>query len=111
MLRVEFQDVSGVTMIRMEGRFVGKFADDARELILRSQFPSKLVIDLSEITFVDAVGEEVLSFFGRIGMKFVANGNVYARDICQRLRLPLSRKVASTAPRATYAEEPPRQGR
>jgi hypothetical protein len=111
MLRVEFQDVSGVTMIRMEGRFVGKFAEDSRELILRSQFPSKLVIDLSEISFVDEVGEEVLSVFGRIGMKFVANGNVYARDICQRLRLPLSRKIASTQPRNMYFDEPPRQER
>jgi hypothetical protein len=99
MLRVEFQDHSGVTMIRMEGRFVGRFAEDARALILRSQFPSKLVIDLSEITFVDAVGEEALSLFGRIGMRFVANGNAYARDVCQRLRLPLSRKVLGSAER------------
>ena len=100
MLRVEFQDTSGVTMIRMEGRFVGQFAEDARALILRSGIPSKLIIDLSEITFVDAVGEDVLSLFGRIGIKFVAFGNAYARDVCQRLRLPLSRKVIGGEPRA-----------
>lgn len=97
MLRVEFQDNDGKTIIRMEGRFVDKFAEDARELILRYDYPSRLVIDLSDLTFVDAVGENVLSLLGRIGAKFRA-GDVYAREICQRLRLPLSKHGAESHP-------------
>lgn len=95
MLRVEFHDISGVTMIHLEGRFVGRFAEDAYELVLRSDSRSKFVVDLSEVNFVDVIGERVLLCFRRIGMKFTANGS-YSRNVCERLSLPLLR----TAPRA-----------
>jgi hypothetical protein len=79
------------TTIRMEGRFVEKFAEDARELVTRCKIPSRVVVDLSEVSFVDSIGEEVLSFLGRIGVKFVAE-SAYALDVCDRLKLPLLRK-------------------
>lgn len=84
----------------MEGRFVGKYASDALNLILRQDLPSKLVVNLSEVNFVDAVGEDVLSRFGRLGMKFVAE-SAYSLDVCERLRLPLVRKSSSNLPQAT----------
>ena len=48
-----------------------------------------LVVDLADVTFVDPVGEEVLSFFGRLGAEFIAD-NAYSRDLCERLNLRLS---------------------
>ena len=35
MLRVEFQDVGETVTMRLEGRFVGPFAEDTRDLLTR----------------------------------------------------------------------------
>jgi hypothetical protein len=97
MLRIEFQDVANAMTMRMEGRFVGRFAEDARDLVARCKIPSRVVVNLSEVSFVDSVGEEVLSWLGRIGVKFVAE-SAYALDVCDRLKLPLLRKRSRSLP-------------
>jgi len=99
MLRVEFQDVGNTVTMRLEGRFVGAFAKDARDLVTRCKIPLRLVVNLSEVTFVDAVGEEVLSWLARIGGEFVAE-NCYPLHVCERLHLPMARKRANALPRA-----------
>jgi hypothetical protein len=99
MLRVEYQDVGNTVTMRVEGRFVGAFAKDARELVTRCRISMPLVVNLSEVTFVDAVGEEVLSWFARIGGEFVAE-NCYPLHVCERLHLPMARKRAGALPRA-----------
>jgi len=90
MLRVEFHDAANTLTMRVEGRFVGAFATNARELVTHCKVPEKLVVNLSEVTFVDAVGDEVLSWFGRIGGEFVAD-NSYPLHVCERLHLPMAR--------------------
>lgn len=99
MLRVECQDVGNTVTMRLEGRFVEAFAMDARELVTRCKIPLRLVVNLSEVTFVDAVGEEVLSWLARIGGEFVAE-NCYPLHVCERLHLPMARKRAGALPRA-----------
>ena len=47
------------------------------------------------MTFVDAFGEKVLLWLGRLGAKFVAV-NVYTRSICERLRLQVSEQRAES---------------
>jgi hypothetical protein len=84
MLRVEFQDVGNTVTMRPEGRFVGTFAKDTRDLVTRCKIPSRLVVNFSEVTFVDAVGEEVLLWLARIGGEFVAE-NCYPLHVCERL--------------------------
>jgi len=49
-----------------------------------------LLVDITDVTFIDSVGEEVLAFFGRFGAEFVAETS-YARDVCERLHLRLAR--------------------
>jgi hypothetical protein len=93
MLRVEYQDVGNTVTMRVEGRFVGAFAKDARELVTRCRISMPLVVNLSEVTFVDAVGEEVLTWLARIGGEFVAE-NCYPLHVCERLHLPMARKRA-----------------
>ena len=51
--------------------------------------PPRLVVDLSEVTFIDVTGEKVLSWLGRMGAEFVTQ-NSYSRDVCERLNLPLT---------------------
>jgi hypothetical protein len=97
MLRVEFQDVGETVTMRLEGRFVGPFAEDTRDLLTRCKVPLRFVVNLSEVTFVDAVGEEMLSWLARIGGRFIAD-NCYALHVCQRLHLPMAPKRAVPSP-------------
>ena len=99
MLRVEFQDVGDTVTLRLEGRLVGEFAQDARDLVTRCRIPLRLVVNLSEVTFVDLMGEEVLLWLARIGGVFVAE-NCYPLHVCERLHLPMAPKCAGALPRA-----------
>ncbi len=98
MLRVRFDDDgNGTLAVRLEGRLVGSYAEDARVTLARHQGPLTIAVDLSEVTFVDPFGEKVLLWLGRMGAKFVAV-NVYTRSICERLQLNLSEQQASSGP-------------
>ena len=99
MLRVEFQNVGSNRTMRLEGRFVGPFAKDTRNRAMRCKLPFRLVVNLSEVTFVDAVGEEVLSWLARVGGEFIAE-NCYPLDVCERLHLPMVRKRAAALSQA-----------
>jgi hypothetical protein len=99
MLRVELKDAGNTVAMRLEGRFVGLFAEDTRDLLTRCKIPLRLVVNLSEVTFVDAVGEEVLSWLARIGGEFVAE-NCYPLHVCEYLHLPIARKGAGAFSRA-----------
>jgi hypothetical protein len=90
MLRVEFQDKGDPVVMRIEGRLVGTFAEDARNLVASKKIPEGLIVDLSELTYVDGIGEGVLSWLGRMGCKFIP-GNTYASYICRALGLSVAR--------------------
>jgi hypothetical protein len=90
MLRVEFHDKGNPVVMRIEGRLVGTFAEDARNLVASKKIPEGVIVDLSELTYVDSTGEDVLSWLGRMGCKFIP-GNTYSSYICRTLRLPLVR--------------------
>jgi anti-anti-sigma regulatory factor len=89
MLRVETQESGDALIFRLEGRFTGEGAEHVRTLVTRCDNEVRLVIDLTEILFIDALGEGVLSFLKRLGAQFVADTS-YSRDVCERLRLPLA---------------------
>jgi hypothetical protein len=95
MLRVEIYDVSKTMYLRVEGRFVSAYAEDLRGMVMRCKFPSRLVVDVSNVTFVDAGGEKVLLWLGRIGAQFVAN-SCYSLGICETLRLPTLKRESRT---------------
>jgi hypothetical protein len=86
MLRVEIRDSAGTLILRLEGRFAGDDAEHTRTLAARFGARGKLLVDLTEVVFIDAVGEQVLSFLGQLGAEFVAP-NSYALDVCERLNL------------------------
>ena len=89
MLRVEICDSAETLILKLEGRFTGSDAEQTRTLITRVAAREKLLVDLTEVVFVDATGEEVLSFLGRFGAEFVAP-NSYVLDVCERLNLPVA---------------------
>jgi hypothetical protein len=90
MLRVEICDSAETLILRLVGRFTGNDAEHTRTLAARfaARFAArgKLLVDLTEVVFIDAAGEEVLSFVGQFGAKFVAP-NSYVLDVCERLNL------------------------
>ena len=86
MLRVELFDSAETLILTLEGRFTGSDAEHTRTLTTRLAAREKVLVDLTEVVFVDATGEEVLSFLGQLGAQFVAP-NSYALDVCERLNL------------------------
>jgi hypothetical protein len=94
MLRVETVDSADSLRIKLEGRLAGNDAEHTRVLIssleaaVQRGTDIRLVVDLTEVVFIDALGEEVLSFLGHLGAQFVATTS-YAIDVCERLYLPL----------------------
>jgi len=96
MLRVEIQGSPDTLILKLEGRFTGDDAEHTRSLVAHCLAGVKLVVDLTEVTFIDSVGEEVLSFFGRFGAEFVAQTS-YTLDICERLHLRVARGGESDA--------------
>ena len=86
MLRVEICDSAKTLILRLEGRFAGDDAEHARTLTARLAARGRLLVDLTEVVFIDAAGEEVMSFLGELGAEFVAP-NSYLLDVCERLNL------------------------
>jgi len=89
MLRVQIQDCPNGLTLKLEGRFAGDDAENTRALTTCLRGGMRFVLDLSDVTFIDSVGEEVLSFFGRFGAEFVA-ATSYTLDVCERLHLRLA---------------------
>jgi anti-anti-sigma regulatory factor len=87
MLRVATQELDGALMCRLEGRFTGEGAEHVRTLATQCSSCLRLVIDLTEVMYIDAIGEDVLLLFKRLGAQFIADTS-YSRDVCERLHLP-----------------------
>ena len=96
MLRVETEEVSGTLMCRLEGRFTGQGAEQVRTFVTRCDSKLQIVLDLTEVMFIDAIGEEVLSFIKKLNAQFIAETS-YGQDICERLNLPLVGKQRTKA--------------
>ena len=94
MLRVITIQTVDILTIKLEGRLTGERAEQVRMLVTRSNTEMKLVVDITELMFVDALGEEVLAFLKRLGATFLAQ-TAYSLDVCERLRLPLVPKQGS----------------
>ena len=94
MLRVITIQTVDMLTIRLEGRLTGERAEQVRTLVTRSNAEMRLIVDITELMFVDALGEEVLAFLKRLGATFLAQ-TAYSLDVCERLHLPLVPKQSS----------------
>src|SRR5215469_11288369 len=94
MLRVDIQDSADTGRLKLEGRFTGDDAQNTCTLMTRCFDGMGLLVDITDVTFIDSAGEEVLSFFGRFGAEFIAETS-YALDVCERLHLRLARSCVS----------------
>jgi hypothetical protein len=97
MLRVITSHTVDILTFKLENRLTGERAEQVRTLVTRSKTEMRLVVDITELMFVDALGEEVLSFLKRFGAHFLAE-TAYSLDVCERLHLPLEPKQGSGTP-------------
>lgn len=86
MVRVEFHDQNDTTMMRIEGRFVGHYAEDVRSVVISKKILGRLIVDLTGMNWVDRTGEEVLRWLASLGCLFLA-GNAYSSYVCEKLNL------------------------
>jgi len=97
--RAELQDFTNATMLRLEGRLVGSWADSVLAMARTCPFTKRLLVDLTDVSYVDASGEEVLKSLAAIGAEFAAE-SCYSRDLCERLVLPQEQNIAASRSRA-----------
>ena len=109
MLRFEIRNSGETWHIMLEGRLTGDDAEHLRKQTMRRSGSAKLIVDLTEVVFIDNVGEEVLWFLGRLGAVFVAP-NSYTLDMCERLNLPVALNGVSRE-NALGSPHPVRQSR
>lgn len=93
LFRAEINQCSTGPIITLEGRLVGHWAEQAKSLISNRSLPKGLVVDLTGLSYVDSVGEQVLNWFKSIGAVFIGK-NIYAAGVCELLKLPLREELA-----------------
>jgi hypothetical protein len=91
MFRAELKQLATGSVLKMEGRLVGEWAIEAKSLLSHGSVPKTLIVDLTEVSYIDAIGEQVLTWLSSIGARFLAKG-IYAAAACKRLNLPLHHK-------------------
>lgn len=92
MLRVTFEKGrSNAIIMRLEGRLVSNFDEAARIALTRLELnpKRKLLIELSDVTFVDEAGEKLLLWLAHIAAEFLAESS-QSRFLCERLQLPIA---------------------
>jgi hypothetical protein len=86
MLRAKLLWSANGPTLKMQGRLVGKWANQAMSLITIDVVPKGLIVDLTKVSDVDTAGERFLSWLDSVGAVLVAS-SVYAAAVCERLRL------------------------
>jgi hypothetical protein len=86
--RAEIRHIANGPILKMEGRLVGEWAHEARALVTSDADLKGLVVDLTEVCYIDSIGEQILNWLGSLGAAFVGE-NTYAMGVLERLHLPL----------------------
>ncbi len=98
MFSAEIQWLASGPTLKLEGRLVADWAEQARSLVTKDLLPKGLIVDLTEVSYVDSVGEQLLKWLASVGAVFVA-GSAYAFAVCDRLRLSPMQRIAERCKR------------
>lgn len=88
MFRAQICELANGPTLTLEGKLVGAWAEQALTVFSKDKVPKGLIVDLTDVSYIDPIGEQVLKWFCSIGAQFVAKAT-YAGFICERLELPL----------------------
>jgi ABC-type transporter Mla MlaB component len=62
MFRAEIQWLASGPTLKLEGKLVADWAVQARRLVTKDVLPKDLIVDLTEVSYVDSVGEQLLKW-------------------------------------------------
>ena len=99
MFRAEIQWLADGPTLKMAGKLVGEWAEEARSLVTTDVVPKGLIVDLTDVSYIDSAGQRLLIWLGSVGAMFVAT-NVYAAAICERLGLVAIERMPARLNRA-----------
>ena len=92
MFRAQLSQLVNGPTLKMEGSLVGEWAHEVKSLLTNGPpVPKGLIVDLTDVSYIDSVGEQVLAWLASVGASFMAKG-VYGASVCERLQLPLHGK-------------------
>lgn len=94
MFRADILWLANGPTLKLEGRLVGEWAEQAKHLVTPDVVPHGLIVELTEVSHVDPAGERLLSWLGSVGAVFASRA-VYTTAICERLGLSLVRTIPS----------------
>jgi hypothetical protein len=86
MFRAEIRWLASGPTLKLEGKLVADWAEQARSLVTKDVLPNGLIVDITEVSYIDSVGEQLLKWLASVGVLFVA-GSAYALAVCDRLHL------------------------
>ena len=72
--------------LKLQGELVRDWAEQARCLVTNDVVPRGLVVDLTEVSDIDCLGERLLQCLANFGAHFEAD-NAYVESVCERLHL------------------------
>jgi ABC-type transporter Mla MlaB component len=94
MFRAEILWLANGPTLKLEGKLAADWAEQARFLVTKDVLPEGLIVDLTEVSYIDSAGEQLLNWLASVGAS-VVGGNVYAIGVCDRLGLsPMPRMPA-----------------
>jgi hypothetical protein len=105
MLRAEFNQRNNGLVLKLEGRLVSAWAVQVKSLVSRHFVSNGFLVDMSEVTYVDSVGEQLLLWLRDLHAEFAAE-TCYVRDTSQGLHLPLKGDADRPVPSATEVHSP-----
>lgn len=94
MFRAEIRWLADGPTLKMEGSLVRDWAEQARSLVTKYVIPKGLIVDLTDVSYVDGAGEQLLKWLGSLGAEFVADDN-YTEDVCERLNVPFLKNMTA----------------
>jgi len=87
MLRTELRHRVNGLVLKLEGRLVSAWAVQVKSFVSRRFVTNGFLVDMSQVTYVDSVGDQLLIWLRALQAEFVAE-TCYARNICERLQAP-----------------------
>jgi len=76
MFRGEIRWLANGPTLKLEGTLVRDWAEQARSLATKDIVPEGLIVDFTELSYIDSSGEQLLKGLGTVGAEFVA-GSVF----------------------------------
>ena len=92
MFRAEILWMANGPTLKLEGKLAADWAEQARFLVTKDLLPEGLIVDLTEVSYIDSAGELLLKWLASVGAS-VVGGNVYAIGVCDRLGLSPMRRM------------------